>query len=279
MTGGAGHAKNAGMPSRATTPQRVCLIIAGFDPSGGGGVLADLRAARACDVHAVAAVTAVTAQNTFEIARMTPVPPDTLRDELELLAREFPIGAVKLGMLGTAPLAAVVADFLRSLPADLPVVLDPVLAATAGLELFDADQLPALTGLFPRCTLVTPNLPELATLSNLEVGTPAAREAAARRLLEMGARAVLVKGGHAGGTRVVDELVTGDDVQLFEGDRLVLPKIRGTGCFLASAIACGLLRGLALPAAIAEARALLLSRLPGAWFPGGHNGQLSDLSQ
>ncbi|MBU1242567.1 bifunctional hydroxymethylpyrimidine kinase/phosphomethylpyrimidine kinase, partial [Myxococcota bacterium] len=103
------------MPKDTNIPEPVCLIIAGYDPSGGGGVLADLRAARACGVRAVAAVTAVTAQNTFEIARCTPVDADLLRDELDLLAREFSIGAVKVGMLGNAALAGVIAEFLDRL--------------------------------------------------------------------------------------------------------------------------------------------------------------------
>jgi hydroxymethylpyrimidine/phosphomethylpyrimidine kinase len=264
---------------RAPTPptEPVILIIAGYDPSGGGGVLADLRAARACGVRAVAAVTAVTAQNTFEITRMTPVPANTLRGELDLLSREFPIGAVKLGMLGTAELAAVVADFLRALPPDLPVVLDPVLVATAGLELFEAERLPALTGLFPFCALVTPNLPELGALTGCRTDTEDGRRQGAGVLLARGARAVLVKGGHGGKDTVVDELHTSSGVVGFTHPRLAGPKVRGTGCFLAAAIACGLLRGLSLTGAVDGARARLLEALASAWFPGGHNGLMSDL--
>ncbi len=264
---------------REPTPpnEPVVLIIAGYDPSGGGGVLADLRAARACQVRAVAAVTAVTAQNTFEISRMTPVPADTLRAQLDLLAREFPIGAVKLGMLGTAELAGVVGDFLRALPPDLPVVLDPVLVATAGLELFDSERLPALTGLLPLCSLVTPNLPELGALTGGRTDTEEDRRQGARFLLARGARAVLVKGGHGLGDLVVDELVTASEVVGFTHPRLPGPKVRGTGCFLATAIACGLGRGMPLTGAIDAARARILEALASAWFPGGRNGLMSDL--
>lgn len=264
------------MPSLAPPSERVCLIVAGYDPSGGGGVLADLRAARASGARAVAAVTAVTAQNTFEIARMMPVPADLLRDQLNLLSREFSIGAVKIGMLATAELAGVVADFLRTLPDEVPVVLDPVLAATAGLALFEPDQLASLTALFSRCALVTPNLPELATLTGLFVDTPAARKVASLSLLAAGARSVLVKGGHADEVHVVDELFTAEAVVCFEQDRLDLPKIRGTGCFLSTAIACALLKGLPLAVAVAAARALLQECFGAAWFPGGRNGLLSD---
>jgi len=256
----------------------VCLIIAGYDPSGGGGVLADLRAARACGVRAVAAVTAVTAQDTKTLTRVEPVAPDLLRAQLDLLRGEFPVGAVKLGMLGTAKNAAVVDAVLRELPEDLPVVLDPVLAATAGGPLFEADRLDALRALFPRVTLVTPNLPELAVLTGCDPGTPPGRSAGARALLALGATAVLVKGGHAGGDRIIDELHTGAGIIPFTSERLVLPKIRGTGCFLATAIACGLMDSRALPDAVANARGLLLDRLASPWFPAGGNGLISDFT-
>ncbi|PKN26931.1 MAG: bifunctional hydroxymethylpyrimidine kinase/phosphomethylpyrimidine kinase [Deltaproteobacteria bacterium HGW-Deltaproteobacteria-22] len=272
-----GNARTMDMPKDTNIPEPVCLIIAGYDPSGGGGVLADLRAARACGVRAVAAVTAVTAQNTFEIARCTPVDADLLRDELDLLAREFSIRAVKVGMLGNAALAGVIAEFLDRLPSQVPVVLDPVLAATAGMALFEPDQLDKLTALFSRCALITPNLPELARLTGLPVDdSPSTRETAARSLLAAGARAVLVKGGHADGAFVVDDLFTAGSRTSFEHPRLELPKIRGTGCFLSTAIACGLLCAGPLPSAISSARTLLQDRLGAAWFPGGHHGLLPD---
>ncbi|MBU1068745.1 bifunctional hydroxymethylpyrimidine kinase/phosphomethylpyrimidine kinase [Myxococcota bacterium] len=265
------------MPNDIIIPEPVCLIIAGYDPSGGGGVLADLRAARACGVRAVAAVTAVTAQNTFEIARCTPVAADLLHDQLDLLAREFSIGAVKVGMLGNAVLAGVIAEFLDRLPAQVPVVLDPVLAATAGMNLFEPDEINGLTALFSRCTLITPNLPELARLTGLPVDdSPSTRETAALSLLAAGAHAVLVKGGHADGAFVVDDLFATGSRTSFEHPRLELPKIRGTGCFLSTAIACGLLCKRPLPDAITTARAFLLDRLGAAWFPAGRNGLLPD---
>jgi len=239
-------------------------------------VLVDLLAVRASGVRAVAAVTAVTAQNTSECVRMTPVAADLLRDELELLAREFSFGAVKVGMIGDSSLAEVIADFLDSRCKDVPVVLDPVLAATAGLALFPPDRHEDLRRLFSRCTLITPNLPELAALTGLSVETSDTRGHAARVLLAAGARALLVKGGHAEGVRVVDELVTASDLLRFEQYRLILPKIRGTGCFLSTAIACALLKGLPLAEAVAAGRALLREHLGSAWFPGSRNGLLSD---
>ncbi len=260
----------------SASAQPVCLIIAGYDPCGGGGVLVDLIASRASGVRAVAAVTAVTAQNTSECLRMTPVAAELLRDELELLAREFSFGAVKVGMIGDSSLAGVISDFLDSRCKDVPVVLDPVLAASAGLALFPPDRHEDLRRLFSRCTLITPNLPELTALSGLSVESSDALGHAARVLLASGARAVLVKGGHAEGVLVVDELVTTSDLIRFEQDRLSLPKIRGTGCFLSTAIACALLEGLPLASAVAAGRALLQEHLGSAWFPGGRNGLLTD---
>ena len=257
---------------------RVCLIMAGYDPSGGGGVLADLRAARACGARAVAAVTAVTAQDTKTLTRVEPVSPDLLRAQLDLLLGEFPVGAVKLGMLATAENAAVVEAVLRELPADLPVVLDPVLAATAGPPLFEPGRLDALLSLLPRVTLITPNLPELGALTGLPTATGENRKRCALALLAGGARAVLVKGGHAGGDSVIDELHTGAGVLPFTHERLVLPKVRGTGCFLATAIACGLMDSRALPDAVTAARSLLLDRLASPWLPAGGNGLISDFT-
>ncbi len=266
-----------GMPVSRQFSEPVCLIIAGYDPSGGGGVLADLRAARACGVRAVAAVTAVTAQNTFEIARCTPVTTDMLQAELDLLARDFAFGAVKVGMIGNAELAGVIDEFLDTLPDEIPVVLDPVLNATAGMALFEADLLDRLIALFPRCALITPNLPELARLNGHpgDLSGPGIEEAA-RSLLTTGARAILVKGGHADGATVVDELFTIEGRTCYEHPRLHLPKIRGTGCFLSTAIACGLLSARPLPAAVSAARSLLMAHVGAAWFPGSHNGLLPD---
>lgn len=255
----------------------MCLILAGYDPSGGGGVLADLRAARACGVRSIAAVTAVTAQNTVELARVDPVTPASLGAQLELLAREFPIGAIKIGMLATAELATVVSGFLGALPPDLTVVLDPVLAATAGPPLFEPERLDALLDLLPRVSLVTPNLPELGLLTGHGTSTAEGRRRGALTLLERGSRAVLVKGGHGDGDLVVDELHTPEGSTTFSHPRRTGPKVRGTGCFLATAIACGLLRGLSMTGAIDAARDRLLDALASSWFPAGRNGLMSDL--
>lgn len=262
-------------PTPPTEP--VCLIIAGYDPSGGGGLLADLRAARASGVRSVAAVTAVTAQNTVELARIDPVTPKSLTDQLELLVREFSIGAVKIGMLGTADLARVVGDFLEARGGGVPVVLDPVLAATAGGALFDPGRTDALLRLLPSCALVTPNLPELATLTGQDGGGDDLSRRGARLLLDLGAHAVLVKGGHGDDDRITDRLYVPDGEVTYEHARRIGPKIRGTGCFLATAIACGLLRGVPLADAVGQARDRLLDALATAWFPGGRNGLMSDL--
>lgn len=254
---------------------RVLLSIAGYDPSGGGGVLADLRAARFCGVRAVAAVTAVTAQNTREMTLVQPVKPDTLRAQLELLRADFTVGAIKIGMLAQAGIIGVVADFLQSLTASVPVVLDPVLRASAGMALLDAP-LSSLERLWPYCTLVTPNLPELASLCGLPESAAAAdRESAVSRLLHRGVRAVLVKGGHAPGDVVTDTLHRpGLPVQAFSSPRRDVGGIRGTGCFLSSAIAAYLMRGCPLEDAVRDARRLLLQRAASAWRPSRAAGAL-----
>lgn len=245
----------------------VLLAVAGYDPAGGGGVLADVRAARLCGVRAVAAVTAVTAQNTRSMTRIQAVEVGVLREQLALLQADFAIGAVKIGMLARAELVPVVADFLRSLPDGVPVVWDPVLAASAGMPLFDGP-LEAFAPLWHRCTLVTPNLPELAQLAGIAGKTVQFRESAARRLFERGARAVLVKGGHADGGRITDTLHQPHrPVVEFSSPRWPWGKIRGTGCFLSSATACGLMQGRDLAQAVQQARILLQSAAQNVWRP------------
>lgn len=269
--GAAGRQKERAlsMTQKKRPPAGVLFVVAGYDPCGGGGVLADLRAARFCGVRAVAALTALTAQNTSETTQVTPVSPDDLREQLRLLEAEFVVGAVKIGMLGQAKLASVAANFLRRLSPGAPVVLDPVLRASAGASLLDAPDV--LSGLLPLCSLVTPNREELQRLTGCD--DP---EKGAARLLDRGARAVLVKGGHAPGDGpVVDVLYRFDaKPQHFAAARWPFGKIRGTGCFLASAIAARLLWGDDLPAAVQFAHDLLQQNAPAAWQPSAQSHRL-----
>jgi hydroxymethylpyrimidine/phosphomethylpyrimidine kinase len=241
----------------------VVLTIGGSDPTAGAGVQGDIRTIARLGGYGVCAVTAVTAQDTAVVRATRTVDAALLAEQLVALAGDLRLAAVKIGMLGSRANVAVVADFLAARPG-LPVVLDPVLAATGGTSLLDEPGRAALIDrLLPLATLVTPNLPELALLSGRPVATQDEVHAAARDLLALGARAVLVTGGHAIGPEVVDWLHGGNVPRPFRGPRLAV-AVHGTGCALTAAIAVGLAGGRDLVHAIEEARTDLGQRLAAA---------------
>jgi hydroxymethylpyrimidine/phosphomethylpyrimidine kinase len=241
---------------RGASPPRV-LVCAGLDPSGGAGLLADLEALAAVGARGWAVATALTAQGPRGARLVEPVAPATLLAQVDALldglpARERP-RAVKIGMLGTAGLAAALASRLAEPPlAGLPLVVDPVLAASSGLPLLESGRRPPLEALAPllaRAALVTPNWPELERLAGARIATEADAVRAARALP---ARAILVKGGHRPGPPV-DLLVRGRRVVRFPGRRRA-GGARGTGCRLASAVAGLLAAGMPLEESVRRAK-------------------------
>lgn len=239
---------------RAAPPPARVLVVAGLDPSGGAGLLADLEALRAVGASGWAVATALTAQGPGGARGFRPTTPDFLREQLDALtAGGERVRAVKTGMIGTAALARALAARLAEPPlARAPLVVDPVLLASSGEPLLDLGGQPpadALAPLLVRARLVTPNLPELAALTGLEVGDD---ELAVRAARALPARAVLVKGGHREGAPV-DLLVEGRRVIRLTGRRRA-GTARGTGCRLASAAAGLLARGEGLEAAVRGAK-------------------------
>ncbi len=235
----------------------VVLLVGGTDPSGGAGLAADLKTAAACGVHGVFAVTAVTVQNSGGVRGWTTIPEASVLDQLETVMEDGAVGAVKTGMLGSPGMASMVSGFLGSLPAGLPYVLDPVLAAGSGDTLHEGDMACALSRLLvPASTLCTPNLDEAEALTGMQVRDRSAMEAAGAEIVRMGARAALVKGGHLEGPPA-DVLVTAGGTTWFEGRRTWPGKLHGTGCTLASAIAARLASGHGLEEAVASGLAYL----------------------
>ena len=234
------------------------LSIAGSDPSGGAGIQADLKTFAALGCYGMAALTALTAQNTRGVAAVHVPPPDFLEAQLEAVFADVAVAAVKIGMLASGDLVRVVARCLAARPG-LPVVLDPVLVATSGDSLGSPDVVDAiLSHLLPLATLVTPNLPEAARLGG--VAAPEDEDGmrtAAAALQARGARAVLVKGGHLAGAEAVDLLAEPDGIAFFTGPRIATRNTHGTGCTLSSAIACYLAKGLPLADAVAAAKSYL----------------------
>jgi hydroxymethylpyrimidine/phosphomethylpyrimidine kinase len=234
---------------------RTALTIAGSDSSGGAGIQADLRTFAALGVHGATAITAITAQNSKGVAAIAPVPADLVTAQIEAVAAEDGLKATKIGMLATAAIAEAVAAAIEELELPL-VVLDPVLASTTGTRLLDADGVQTLlTELLPRALVITPNIPEAEALSGRRITSIEDARDAARRLHDIGAENVIIKGGHAHDEHdVIDLLYDGKTFQEFRIARENGVAIRGTGCSFASAIAAMLALGQRLPDAAARAQ-------------------------
>ncbi|MFW2588125.1 bifunctional hydroxymethylpyrimidine kinase/phosphomethylpyrimidine kinase [Sagittula sp. SSi028] len=229
------------------------LTIAGSDSGGGAGIQADLKTFSARGVFGTSAITAITAQNTCGVAAVSTLTPEMVAAQIAAVLTDIPPKAVKIGMLATAPIVDAVAQALRGYTG--PVVLDPVMVAKSGDALLNPEAEAALTlMLLPRAELLTPNLPEAARLLRQPVAqTEAEVVAQGRALCELGAQAVLMKGGHASGAVCTDRLVTADAVVAFSRPRIETRNTHGTGCTLSSAIAAERAKGVALTDAVAHA--------------------------
>lgn len=243
------------------------LVIAGSDSSGGAGIVRDLKTLADLGCDALCAISAVTAQTHGHVVSVHHVPPEVVRTQIRAALDSTSIGAVKIGMLGTAATVNAVAD---SLPraGTLPVVLDPVLLSSSGGVLLDeAGRAEMRVRLFPHATVLTPNIPEAANLcGSVPAASREALLAQARSLLATGVRAVLLKGGHGDGAEAVDLLLAADG----EPQWLAAPRLgaqcRGTGCALASAIAAGLAKGSSVADACRGAKQYVLSMLSGTAY-------------
>ena len=225
----------------ADAPRVIALTIAGSDSGGGAGIQADLKTFARFGVFGTSAITAVTAQNTVGVRAWERVSPALVRAQIDAVAADLRPAAIKSGMLGDAEVVRVVAEGVRA-NALRPYVLDPVMVATSGDPLLEADAVSAIVGeLFPLASLVTPNLDEVAILTGERPTDVSAMERAARELVtKRGARAALVKGGHLEGADLVDVLFDGRRVRRFTHERVATTSTHGTGCTLSAAIAAGL---------------------------------------
>ena len=252
-------------------PKGRVLVIAGSDSGGGAGIQADIKTITALGGYAATAITAVTVQNTLGVTGVHPIPLDVIAAQARAVLDDIGADALKTGMLGDAAVVETVAAAIDHAGA-VPTVVDPVMIAKGGAPLLAEAAIGAVKALMiPRAALLTPNAPEAAALTGLVVETTDDLRRAGEALLAMGAKAVLMKGGHVAGDRVVDVLMTPDGETSFEGERIETRHTHGTGCTLASACATGLAQGLPLEQAVARAwnyvhEAML--RAPG--LGGGH---------
>ena len=252
------------------------LIIAGSDSGGGAGLQADLKAVAALGGHGMCVVTALTAQNTRGVEAVHPVPLDFVEAQYRAVSQDIGLDAVKTGMLHSAPLVERVAGLLREVSA--PVVVDPVMVAKGGDRLLEKEAVEALKELLlPRADLLTPNLDEAGELLGRPVRDRAGMEDAARELVEMGARAVLVKGGHLEG-EPGDVLYDGRRVHFFNAPRIDTPNSHGTGCTLASACATLLAQGRGLVETVERARLLVRRAIAGGLALGQGHGPVHALA-
>jgi hydroxymethylpyrimidine/phosphomethylpyrimidine kinase len=243
----------------------IALTIAGSDSSAGAGIQADLKTFAALGVYGASVITALTAQNTRAVSAIHDVPADFVAAQIDAVFSDLAVGAVKIGMLARAAVIEEVAVGLDRWKA-ANVVLDPVMVATSGDRLLAPDAIGALKReLLPRARVVTPNLPEAAALLDTDIATDEdAMQAQAEGILALGARAVLIKGGHGEGAEAVDLLIDASGTMRLAAPRISTTSTHGTGCTLSSAIAAGLAKGLALPDAVRAAKAYVTAAIAAA---------------
>jgi hydroxymethylpyrimidine/phosphomethylpyrimidine kinase len=242
----------------------VAVTIAGSDSSGGAGIEADLKTFSALGVYGACVITALTAQNTKGVFAIHEVPADFLAAQIDAVFSDLDVGAVKIGMLANASIIEAVAAGLDRYRAR-NVVLDPVMVASTGADLLRADAIYPLRLLISRAHVFTPNLFEAAALLEVPMAHDESEmRAQARKLLDLGPGAVLIKGGHGGGPESVDLLVDAQNCTRFAAPRIATKNTHGTGCTLASAIAAGLAKGSSLNEAVRDAKAYVSAAIAAA---------------
>jgi len=257
----------------------VVLTVAGFDPSSGAGVTADVKTIAAHGCYGVACITALTVQSTAGVKRVEAVTPELIAETLEELSADLEISAVHIGMLGSGKVARVVSEFLAK--SELGnVVLDPIIKSSSGSDLTDAPGLRVLVErLLPQATVSTPNVDEAAGLTGLAVTNLEQMRVAAARLHEMGATAVVITGGHL--DKAIDLLSFtsrhGTEQEVFKSNRLESKSTHGTGCAFSTAMACHLARGRGLPEAVLLSKTYVAAAIANAHPLGRGTGPVHHL--
>lgn len=251
------------------------LSIAGSDSGGGAGIEADLKTCTALGVHGMAAVTAITAQNTVGVFGVRDVPPDLVAQQIDVVAEDIGVDAAKTGMLSSSAIIEAVAESLtRNMIRNL--VVDPVMIAKSGDALLQDEARSALKDLLlPAALVVTPNIPEAEVLSGLVIASEEAVVAAAEKIIELGPRYVLMKGGHLEGPEACDYLFDGENVDTFRSPRIDTPNTHGTGCTYSAAIAAYIARGLDVPESVERAKAYLTRAIETSLPLGNGHGPLN----
>ena len=260
-------------------PLSCALTIATSDSGAGAGIQADLKTFAALKVYGLSVISAVTAQNSLAVTGLECLSPDLVRAQLQALYDDFPIRAIKIGLLGDAANTRATADFLSEKYAGVPIVLDPVMVSTSGHTFLPAEAVEALKALMKLSAVITPNLPEARVLAGLEIRDDGERLKAAEKLLATGAGHVLIKGGHGREAEANDLLYGPEGPVWIKGPRIDTPNTHGTGCTLSSAIAAYLARGNSLVEAVSLAKDYVTEGLRHSLRPGHGPGPLNHFHQ
>lgn len=263
------------MSDNKDTPKGRVLTIAGSDSGGGAGIQADTKTITCLGGYAATAVTAITVQNTQGVSGVIPLNPLTVKAQAIAVLSDIGADVIKTGMLGDKHMVETIAQLLADHAARLPHVVDPVMVASSGDSLLPRDAVEAVRTLMIKGAIITPNAPEAGVLTNREVHNLDGQRRAADRLLEAGAAAAIVKGGHVEGDVIVDVIATPDGETFIEHERIKSANTHGTGCTLASALACGLAQGLTLEAAFRRAQVYVAEAIRRAPGLGGGHGPLA----
>ncbi len=257
----------------------VALTIAGSDPSGGAGMQADLKTFHQHDVYGMSVVTLLTVQNTQSVSAVHHLDPAFVISQLDAVLADIPPQAAKTGALGSVAIINALAE--RAAEFEFPLVIDPVMISKHGVGLIDDDAVESLKSkLLPHAFCVTPNLPEAAALTGMDVINRATMEQAARAIAELGPKHVLIKGGHAAGP-ALDLLWSGGQVHEFAAERIISSNTHGTGCVLSAAITARLARGEPLVTAVQGAKQFVTAAIrtaPGLGGGVGPTNMLADLA-
>jgi hydroxymethylpyrimidine/phosphomethylpyrimidine kinase len=253
------------------------LVIAGSDSGGGAGIQADIKTITALGGYAATAITAVTVQNTTGVSAIHRVPAQIVAEQICAVLSDIGADVIKIGMLNDHEIIDVVASVIESDAADIPVVLDPVMIAKGGHALLESEAVEHLKQrLMPQAFVLTPNVPEAEAITGLSISDNETMDAAAHRLAELGAKTVLLKGGHMSGDDVSDVLLSADgNVEHFTAPRIDTPHTHGTGCTLASGVAVGLAQKLTVRDAVMRARAYVRKAIETAPGLGAGHGPLN----
>jgi hydroxymethylpyrimidine/phosphomethylpyrimidine kinase len=255
----------------------VALTIAGSDSGGGAGIQADLKTFAALGVHGTSAITAITAQNTVTVTRILELPVEMIRAQIDAVVEDLAPAATKTGMLSSPQIIECVAEAVRDHRLER-LVVDPVMVAKGGARLLREDAVAALrTRLLPLAAVLTPNLPEAEVLLGRALRTPKERHQAARDLVALGARAVVVKGGHSHEDMAIDTFFDGTTLEELSAPRLGTANTHGSGCTFSAAIAAGLARGLDLRTSVAQAKEFITGAIRHALELGAGHGPVNPM--